>query len=80
MPKLLKARPAENAREATSIRKLARSRHAPMAVIQRAQMIVASWAGQRSTANAEQVGCHPQTVGERLHRFSDRSVHPATPE
>lgn len=74
MPKLLKARPAENARAETTIRKLARSRHAPMAVIQRAQMIVASWAGQRTTAIAEQVGCHPQTVRERLHRFNEDGI------
>jgi transposase len=74
MPKLLKARPAENPQEETTIRKLARSRHAPMAVMQRAQMIVASWAGQRTTAIAEQLACHPQTVRERLHHFNEEGL------
>jgi hypothetical protein len=74
MAKLLKARPAENPEEETTIRKLARSRHVPIAVIQRAQMIVASWAGRRTTDIAEQLACHPQTVRERLHRFNEAGL------
>ncbi|WP_230884091.1 helix-turn-helix domain-containing protein [Planomonospora sp. ID82291] len=29
-----------------------------------------SWAGMRGPAIAEQVGCHPETVRRRLHRFN----------
>jgi len=71
MPKRIKAHPADNPEEAATIRKLARSRLAPRAVIQRAQMIVASWDGQRTTEIAKQLGCHPQTVRERLQRFNE---------
>jgi transposase len=74
MPKLLKAHPAEDPQEEGTIRKLARSRHAPMDVIQRAQMITASWEGQRTAAIARQLDCHPQTIRERLHRYNTEGV------
>lgn len=74
MPKLVKARAAEHTEEEATIRKLARSRMAPMVVIQRAQMIVGSWTGQRTTEIAQQLGCHPQTVRERLHRFNEAGL------
>jgi transposase len=33
-------------------------------------MIARSWAGQRTSAIAAEVGCHPQTVRERIARFN----------
>jgi transposase len=70
MPKLLHARPAQDASEARQLRKLARSRHGPADWIRRARMIVRSWDGARTTAIARELGCHPQTVRERLVRFN----------
>jgi transposase len=57
-----------------TIQKLAGSRHAPMDVIVRARMIVASWEGQRTASIAQQLDCHPQTVRERLQRFNAEGV------
>lgn len=74
MPKLLKARPPDSPQEEATIQKLARSRHAPMDVILRARVIVASWAGQRTATIAQQLDCHPQTVRERLQRFNAEGV------
>jgi transposase len=70
MPKLLSARPAKDAEEEGQVRKLASSRHAPGDWIWRAHMIVRSWEGQRTAAIAAELGCHPQTVRERFHRFN----------
>ena len=70
MPKLLHARPPADAEEERKVRKLAGSRHAPGDWIMRARMIVASWDGARTGAIAAQLGCHMQTVRERLARFN----------
>jgi len=70
MPKLLHARPPQDAREEDQIRRLAASRHAPADWIRRAQMVVGSWAGHRTTRIAAGLGCHPQTVRERLTQFN----------
>lgn len=70
MPKLLAARAPLDEQEERRIRKLAGSRHAPGDWIQRARMIVGSWEGQRTTVIAAELGCHPQTVRERLVRFN----------
>ena len=70
MPKLLRARPPLDAAEERRIRKLARSRHAPGDWIRRARMIARSWDGLRTAAIARELGCHPQTVRERLVRFN----------
>jgi transposase len=74
MPKLLFARPPADEQEEQSVEKLSRSRHAPMDVIVRAQMIAASWQGQYTTDIAMELDCHPQTVRERLHRFNAEGV------
>ncbi len=37
-------------------------------------MIAHSWDGLRTTQIAHQLGCHPQTVRERLHRFNAEGV------
>jgi transposase len=70
MPRLLHARLPQDDREECQIRRLAASRHAPADWIRRARMVVGSWAGQRTTAIAAWLGCHPQTVRERLARFN----------
>jgi transposase len=70
MPKLLRARPPLDAREERQIRKLAGSRHAPGDWIRRARMIARSWDGLRTGAIAQELGCHPETVRERLARFN----------
>ena len=70
MPKYVKAREAENEREAKRIRKLAGSRHGPKDLSQRAAIIEASWAGQSCDAIAEEMECHPQTVRDWIHRYN----------
>jgi transposase len=70
MPKLLRARPAENDEEARQVRKLAHSRHAPGDWIRRARMITRSWDGLRTSEIARELQCHAQTVRERLLRFN----------
>lgn len=70
MPKLLHARRPQDVTEEQQIRKLAGSRHAPGDWIRRARMIVRSWDGLRTTAIAAELGCHAQTVRERLVRFN----------
>ncbi len=70
MPKFLYARPPADPEEERKVRKLAGARHAPGDWIVRARMIVASWRGLHTTAIAAELGCHPQTVRERLERFN----------
>jgi len=74
MPKLLHARPPKDPDEERTVRKLAASRHAPGDWIQRARMITRSWDGARTTQIAAELGCHPQTVRERLARFAAEGV------
>ena len=74
MPKLLCARTPQDAAEEHKVRKLANSRHAPGDWIMRARMIVRSWDGLRTTQIAEELGCHPQTVRERIHRFDEEGL------
>src|SRR6266540_6862573 len=74
VPVLLFARPPVDAAEERTIRKLAGARHAPGDWIRRARMIAHSWDGLRTTQIADQLGCHPQTVRERLHRFNAEGV------
>lgn len=62
MPKILRARPAVDAAEEKTVRKLAEARHAPGDWIQRARMVVPSWSGARVPAIAVELGCHEQTV------------------
>jgi len=74
VPVLLFARPPVDAAEERTIRKLAGARHAPGDWIRRARMVAHSWDGLRTTQIAQQLGCHPQTVRERLHRFNAEGV------
>ena len=68
MPRLLFARPPLDPKEEYQLRKLAGSRHAPGDGIIRAKRIVGSWEHKRTTTIAQELGCHPQTVRERLVR------------
>jgi transposase len=70
MPKLLRARRPLDAKEERQVRKLAGSRHAPGDWTRRAKMIVRSWDGLRTSAIAAELGCHQETVRERLTRFN----------
>ncbi|MFF5213380.1 helix-turn-helix domain-containing protein [Streptosporangium sp. NPDC000396] len=70
MPKLLFARPPADVDEERKIRKLAGARHAPADWIRRAKMIVLSRQGLRTSAIAAMLGCHMQTVRERIVRFN----------
>jgi transposase len=74
MPKLLYARPPASAEEEQKIRKLAGSRHAPADWAMRARMILLSWGGARTSTIAAQLGCHMQTVRERLARFNTEGL------
>jgi transposase len=74
MPKLLHARAPQDAAEEQKVRKLANSRHAPADWIMRARMIARSWDGLRTTQIANELGCHPQTVRERFHRFNEEGL------
>src|SRR6266852_8024783 len=74
MPKLLRAMVPGNDSEERRIRHLAQSRHAPGDWILRARMIVRSWDGRRTTAIAQELDCHPQTVRERIVRFNAEGI------
>src|SRR5215469_11245428 len=74
MPKLLRARDPQDDGEERQIRRLAQSRHAPGDWILRAQMITRSWDGLRTTEIAHELDCHPQTVRERLVRFTAEGI------
>lgn len=74
MPKLLFARPPQDALEERQVRKLAGSRHAPADWICRAQMIILSWQGLRTSAISAELFCHQQTVRERLLAFNTRGL------
>jgi transposase len=74
MPTHLSARPVVDATEARQVRKLAQSTHAPADLIFHAQLVVRSWDGLRTRQIAEELGCNPQTVRERLHAFNDRGL------
>ncbi len=74
MPKHLAARPPLDAAAAHHVRKLAHSGHAPADWIIHAKMIVSSWDGQRTAHISADMGCHPQTVRDRLHAFNERGL------
>lgn len=74
MPKLSRARPPQSDEEEQQVRKLARSHHAPADWVFHAQIVVASWRGQRTSAIAAELHCHPQTVRERFAAFNERGL------
>jgi transposase len=74
MPKLLFARAARDDGEERAVRKLAGARHAPGDWIMRARVVALSWDGERVPVIAGTLGCHPQTVRRRLHRFNAEGI------
>jgi transposase len=74
VPRLLRVRRPEDAEEERKVRKLAGSRHAPGDWILRARIISRSWEGLRTARIAEELGCHPKTVRERIHRFNAEGI------
>lgn len=74
MSALLFARPAVDGDEQARVCKLAAARHAPADWVLRARIVTLSWAGHTVPQIAEQVGCHPRTVRQRLHRFNADGV------
>jgi transposase len=74
MPKILRARAAQDAQEERFVRKLAASRHGPADWIQHAAMVVHSWDGERVEAIAATLQCSAQTVRRRLHRFDAKGI------
>ena len=74
MPKLPNARAPEDVEEERKVHKLAGSRHAPGDWIFRARIIALSWQGLRITRIAEELGCRPETVRKRLHRFNAEGI------
>jgi transposase len=74
MPKILRVRAAQDEKEERWVRKLAASRHGPADWILHARIVVRSWDGQRVEAIAKGLGCSPQTVRRRLHRFDIEGI------
>src|SRR3954453_18887298 len=75
MPKLLYACDPLGTLEEQKVRKLANSHHAPADWIGRARMIVLSWSALGPREIAAQLGCHPQTVRRRIHRFNAGGIN-----
>ncbi len=74
MPKILRARAAQDERKERRVRKLAASRHGPADWILHAQMVVRSWDGERAEAIAQALHCDAQTVRRRLPRFETEGI------
>jgi len=74
MPALVFARPAGDSDELARVQKLAAARHAPADWVLRARIVTLSWSGLTVPQIAGQVGCHPRTVRQRLHRFNTDGV------
>jgi len=74
MPKILQVRAAQDEKEERWVRKLAVSRHGPADWIVHARIVARSWDGERVEAIAKELGCSPQTVRRRLHRFDAEGI------
>jgi transposase len=74
MPTHLAARSPLDAVEERYVRKLTHSTHAPADWIMHAKLVAHSWDGLRTRQMAEELGCNPQTVRERLHAFNERGL------
>jgi transposase len=74
MPALVFARPAVDGDELARVQKLSVARHAPADWVLRARIVTLSWSGLTVPQIADQVGCHPRTVRQRLHRFNADGV------
>jgi transposase len=74
VPKVLVARLPIDVDEERVVRKIAGARHAPGDWITRARIVAASGDGKTTKVIAAELGCHPQTVRERLHRFNASGI------
>src|SRR5258708_2353594 len=74
MPQHVSARPPLDATGERGVRKLAHRAHAPADWIVHAKLVVRSWDGQRTRQIAQELGCHPETVRQRLHAFTERGL------
>jgi hypothetical protein len=74
MPKQVKAREAQDEQEERTVRKLAKSYHAPVDWKFHTQMVVASWVGKTPKEIAADLECHPQTVRIHLARFNAEGI------
>jgi transposase len=74
MSKCVQARAAQDEREESQVRKLARSHHAPADWKVHAQMVIESWAGKTPNEIAAELKCHPKTVRFRLARFNTEGI------
>src|SRR5260221_9773428 len=74
MPKHVFSPPPLDPTEERQVRKLAQSAHAPADWIFHAKLVVRSWDGQRTRQIAQELGCHPETVRQRLHAFTERGL------
>src|SRR5260370_26778111 len=74
MPTHLAARSPLDTREDSYVRKLIHRTHAPADWIFHAKIVARSWDGLRTRQIAEDRGCHPQTVRERLQAFNERGL------
>src|SRR5215471_1912894 len=74
MPKILRARAAQDEKEEKQVRKLAGSRHGPADWILHARIVARSWDGERVETIAKELHCSPQTVRRRLHRFDAEGI------
>src|SRR5256714_13753923 len=74
MPKILRVRAAQDAKEEKQVRKLAGSRHGPADWVLHASMVARSWDGERVETIAKTLDCSPQTVRRRLHRFDAEGI------
>lgn len=70
MPKVLRAHRLADVREERWLRKLARSKRAPAEQVSRARTIVMSWDDAETATIATRLGCHPQTIRDRIARFN----------
>jgi transposase len=74
MPKILRARAAQDEQEERQVRRLATSRHGPADWIIHARMVARSWDGERVEAIAKELQCSAQTVRHRLHHFDAEGI------
>jgi transposase len=74
MPKILRARAAQDEHEEKQVRKLAASRHGPADWLLHARMVVRSWDGERVEAIAQELHCSAQAVRRRFHRFEREGI------
>src|SRR5260370_10503991 len=74
MPTCLSARPPREEREERQVRTRAQRAPAPADWVWNARMIARSWDGWRTSVIATDLGCHMQTVRERLHACNERGL------